>query len=306
MMETRARNSPSRRGRLGKRGRVPTKDIKEVEDLVELTYPPALRTHLAALRGWAGVLTEAYNELAWDLLYIGYWLMTPVIPGLEPITEGSRAPVVIVPGFCGRPRSFRRMRDRIAMAGHPVFVFESGWQMGSIPRKSRELSELLSRHGLEEVIVVGHSMGGLIAAEAMIRGENRIKRMIAVGVPFHGSYLALAGLVLLVALLSFCISDSRVSVPLMMAILSIPATRQMLPGSDFLATVRGQYDRIAEKVTCIWTQADNVLLVAASSLLLPEKDTEKAVLCEKMGHAHLLFGEAAHDLIVHQLANAGQ
>lgn len=36
----------------------------------------------------------------------------------------------------GRPRPFARMRDRVAALGHPVFVFESGWQWGSIVDKS--------------------------------------------------------------------------------------------------------------------------------------------------------------------------
>jgi hypothetical protein len=36
----------------------------------------------------------------------------------------------------GRPRPFTRMRDRIAALGHPVYVFESGWQWGSIVDKS--------------------------------------------------------------------------------------------------------------------------------------------------------------------------
>lgn len=112
------------------------------------------------------------QQIAWDLVYVGYWVMTPFIGGLPPIREGKpgKAPVVIVPGFCGerfrclspheplpsikstphqpqhnhphnhthsgRPRPFTRMRDRVAALGHPVYVFESGWQWGSIVDKS--------------------------------------------------------------------------------------------------------------------------------------------------------------------------
>lgn len=224
---------------------------QEVSDLVLETYPPLRPAKHTGLRNF---WREVWAELGYDGMYVGYWLLTPFVGGLAPITEGSKCPVVIVPGFCGRPRSFLKMRDRIAQAGHPVYVFESGWNWGCIVHKSRQLSALLASMPLppEGAIVVGHSMGGLVAATAMIRGEERIQRLIAVGVPFHGSYLALAGLVLFLWFFS-TFKDTATGVLLLALLLSVPSTRQMLPGSDLLRCLSDNYDRIEDRTTVIFS-----------------------------------------------------
>ena len=107
------------------------------------------------------------------------------------------------------------------------------------------------------------------------------------------------------------------------------ATRQMLPNSDFLSMLRPRYPLIADRVTCIYTPTDNVLLKAANALLIQVSNShlstplihstcpltylsiyactqdkeamDRAIACPTLGHAHLLFGDEAHDLILEQL-----
>jgi hypothetical protein len=49
---------------------------------------------------------------------------------------------------------------------------------------------------------------------------------------------------------------------------SLPPARQMLPNSDLIRCLRPHYPSIAHRVACIYTPSDNILLKAASALLL--------------------------------------
>ena len=76
----------------------------------------------------------------------------------------------------------------------------------------------------------------------------------------------------------------------------------MLPNSDLIACLRPHDPSIAPRVSCIYSPSDNILLVAASALLLQDEVSfSKAIECPVLGHAHLLFGDNAHDLIVSEL-----
>lgn len=57
---------------------------------------------------------------------------------------------MLVPGWCGRTRSFERMRDRLHQAGHPVFPVPLGSQLGCIDRKAGLLTAFLDKHQLDD------------------------------------------------------------------------------------------------------------------------------------------------------------
>jgi hypothetical protein len=65
-------------------------------------------------------------------------------------TAGSKRPVVLVPGWCGRTRSFRKMADRLEQEGFPVYPVPLGSQLGCIDRKAGLISKFLDAHGLED------------------------------------------------------------------------------------------------------------------------------------------------------------
>jgi hypothetical protein len=121
------------------------------------TSPDTLRGPKASRAGFAFAL-EVLHEIWLDLQYIFYWLMTPLIGAPPHLPKGDRTPVVIVPGFCGRPRAFTLMQAKLNAAGHPTYIFESGWNMGCIIGKAHGLSDFVTDLGLEECIVIGHSM----------------------------------------------------------------------------------------------------------------------------------------------------
>lgn len=277
--------------------------MQEVSSLVIESYPPLAQ----GKEGVRNLMRELLTEVWYDAKYVGWWLLTPFVGGLEHVTEGSKAPVVVVPGFCGRPRAFLGMRNRLAEAGHPVYVFESGWQWGCIVQKSRQLGDFLASLPLppEGAIVVGHSMGGLITCCAMLRGEPRIHRLVAVGVPFHGSYTALAGLAVFLFLFCTYCGDATTALTCLVVLLSVPSTRQMLPGSDLLRSLGDQYERIADRITVIFSSGDEILFDRASAFPT-RRCCEAAIEVKHLGHAFVAFGPPAIDLIVEQVSKSSK
>lgn len=147
--------------------------------------------------------------------------------------EGSRRPVVLVPGFLGRGLNFAPMRRYLLQGGHPVFCADLGFGVGCIREKAELLEALILEEGLEDFYMVGHSMGGLIQLAMGDEVAARVRHFISLGTAYRG------------ALLSHLIPVSV-------------AARQLNPGSDLveeiyerarrrgnLTAIIGRWDEIA-------------------------------------------------------------
>ncbi|KQO84364.1 hypothetical protein ASF17_02300 [Frigoribacterium sp. Leaf263] len=104
--------------------------------------------------------------------------------------EGARAPVLLLPGVYETWRFLRPLADRLSALGHPVVVVP-GLRHNRRPIKATaELAQaVLDAHDLRDVIVLGHSKGGLIGKTMMVSTdvEGRIARMVTVNSPFSGT-----------------------------------------------------------------------------------------------------------------------
>ncbi|HEX6289699.1 MAG TPA: alpha/beta hydrolase [Herpetosiphonaceae bacterium] len=61
----------------------------------------------------------------------------------------------------------------------------------SIAAYAEQVIRFLDELGIEQVALVGHSMGGMVALKTAIEHPNRIERVVTVGAPIVGSSLAL-------------------------------------------------------------------------------------------------------------------
>ncbi|MCX7150185.1 MAG: alpha/beta fold hydrolase [Rhodocyclales bacterium] len=125
----------------------------------------------------------------------GFWL------GPDRLTRssGRRLPLLLIHGYqCNRGFWFW-LRPRLEAAGwtvathnmEPVYADIDHYAEGIAGR----VAEVLAATGAPQVILVGHSMGGL-ASRAYLRryGRDKVARMITLGSPHHGSRLARLGL----------------------------------------------------------------------------------------------------------------
>lgn len=107
--------------------------------------------------------------------------------------EGTREPVVLLPGVYEPWQFLRPVGDRLNALGHPVhLVQEVGYNRLAVVPTAGLVAHLLVERDLRRVIIVGHSKGGLIGKQLMVTDAvaGRIDRMVAINTPFSGSSLA--------------------------------------------------------------------------------------------------------------------
>jgi pimeloyl-ACP methyl ester carboxylesterase len=128
----------------------------------------------------------------------------------EAIPEASGSVLVLVHGLCTNDLGWRRHgHDHGAALAHdlgyaPVYLhYNSGRQVAENGREFAALLETLAAQWpvpLQELTIIGHSMGGLIARSAVAAANaaqhawpGRLRRLVFLGTPHHGALLEQLG-----------------------------------------------------------------------------------------------------------------
>ncbi|QUY62273.1 Putative hydrolase/acyltransferase [Gulosibacter molinativorax] len=107
--------------------------------------------------------------------------------------EGTKAPVVIVPGVYEPWRFMTPLVESIHASGHPVHVLDPlGFNHRPVPEVGAQVERYLNAHDLKNVLLVTHSKGGLVGKYVMSGDEagDRVAAMLAIATPFSGSKYA--------------------------------------------------------------------------------------------------------------------
>jgi pimeloyl-ACP methyl ester carboxylesterase len=103
-----------------------------------------------------------------------------------PSPRALRAVGVMLPGYL-------KLRLRLEVAGfRPVFC-PFDWRR-DVDHLAREFARLIERSGERKALVVGHSMGGVIARAALAYDKRRIAKLVQLGAPNDGSFAPLQAL----------------------------------------------------------------------------------------------------------------
>jgi pimeloyl-ACP methyl ester carboxylesterase len=103
-----------------------------------------------------------------------------------PSPRALRAVGVMLPGYL-------KLRLRLEVAGfRPVFC-PFDWRR-DVDHLAREFARLIERSGERKALVVGHSMGGVIARATLAYDKRRIAKLIQLGAPNDGSFAPLQAL----------------------------------------------------------------------------------------------------------------
>lgn len=144
---------------------------------------------------WWRVPDGRRRDIARDYGFAVGWQLRALLrdaPRLERWRQGDadKAPVVLLPGVLERWHFLSSIGERMHRAGHAVHVVRSlGINRTGSPRQADRVAEFLAAEGLDGVVIVAHSKGGLIGKLAMLdpRCRDRIRGMVAVATPFNGS-----------------------------------------------------------------------------------------------------------------------
>ncbi|NRR28656.1 alpha/beta fold hydrolase [Oxalobacteraceae bacterium] len=108
---------------------------------------------------------------------------------------GAGLPVLLVHGYACNGGYWRQLSARLRQAGISHAALDLEPPGGDIDDFADQLEQAAARlcaaTGSVQLIVVGHSMGGLVARAWMRRyGSARVARVITLGTPHHGTALA--------------------------------------------------------------------------------------------------------------------
>ncbi|CAG0957935.1 Triacylglycerol lipase [Rhodocyclaceae bacterium] len=191
---------------------------------------------------------------------------------------GGGLPVLLVHGYqCNRGFWFWQ-RHALLRAGRTVATVNLEPVFASIDHYGeqlhRRIEEICAATGAEQVILVGHSMGGL-AARAYLRahGNGRVAKLVTLASPHFGTRLAMLGLG--------------------------TEAGQMVPGNDWLTTLNDQEDEALPAATvAAWSPYDNFVM-PQDNALLPIRDTRNL---GPIGHLAMAFSPAVTQLLLKETA----
>lgn len=187
----------------------------------------------------------------------------------------ERPPVVLIPGFA---------LNRGSMSMLALYLRRCGWRwvhaINNRPRNTtvpilarnlaHEIEELCVASGVEQVDLVGHSMGGIIAGFYVneLGGQRRVRRLVTLGTPWAGTRTWVFGW--------------------------FREARDLRPGSAVL----GAACPPSVPTTSIWSTSDAVVLPPEASVL----DGAPAVHLPHVGHLEMLVNGRAWRAVGEALA----
>ena len=90
--------------------------------------------------------------------------------------------------------AYERLRLVLRIAGFDAVFHPYDWRRDML-WNGRELADRLLREKRQDVVIVGHSMGGLVARAALAhKGAERIARVIQLGAPNKGTFVSIQAL----------------------------------------------------------------------------------------------------------------
>jgi pimeloyl-ACP methyl ester carboxylesterase len=203
---------------------------------------------------------------------------------------GAGPPVILVHGLSGSGRWWRRTVG--ALTPHRrVYVVDLigfGASRAGIPFTLAEAAGYLLRWmdqlDLERASLVGHSMGGLIAAELAADAPDRIDRLVLVdpaALPFETHYLTHA--LSLIRELRY-ISPSFLPVLLADALRAGPITLWRAAAALLLTDMRPKLARISAPTLVIWGEHDALVPMKLAKQLASYLRYEQLVVVKGAGH----------------------
>lgn len=183
--------------------------------------------------------------------------------GDDRLQAGSgRPPVLLIHGYGCSRAAWWWQRRRLEAAGWSVATINLEPLYTSIENYveplSRRVDEVLAQSGAKRLVVVGHSMGGLVARAYLRRhGVSKVLRLVTLGTPHGGSELAKMG--------------------------AGENARQMRPGSPWLAALASAVPPLDRLV--IFSAHDNYVLPQAN---LEWPGAQRQTI-DGLGHLAMLF-----------------
>jgi pimeloyl-ACP methyl ester carboxylesterase len=208
--------------------------------------------------------------------------------------------VLLLQGFFQTRNIWEVMEDRLRHDGYAVMSFNLGginrFNTNPVDQSAQLVAEkidaLSERHGFQRLHVVGHSKGGLIARRYVqaYGGDQRVKSLITLGTPHHGTSTAWVG----VAITGFGLVRS--------------SARELLPRSALVSALSRDSFPAPITLTSIYSR-DDLVCPYWASILRPrsgEEDRLNNVEVKGIGHSQLVWDPGVYRRVRERLDQAAE
>lgn len=228
---------------------------------------------------WRGLTMFLREWAAYCLLFSVIMPFERVFMGKERLktVAAGRLPVLLIHGYQCNRGFWWWIRPRLERAGwqvathslHPVFADIDEY----VEQVSQRIEDVCSATGAQRLILVGHSMGGLVA-RAYLRqaGPARVARLVTLGSPHHGSKLAILGI-------------GR-------------NARQMVPGNRWLDALNRAGAIPAMQTVSLYSCQDNYVMPQDSPVIVEAKNLPFS----GIGHLEMAFSAWTAGVLLDELA----
>ncbi len=203
--------------------------------------------------------------------------------------------VLLLHGFFQTRNVWEMMEDRLRHDGYGVFSFDLGglfWRFNT--RSIGDLSSLVAdkiegicrRHSLDRFHIIGHSKGGMIARHYVQHhgGDARVKSLITLGSPHHGTPTAALG------------------IGLMFGGLISRSPLQMLPGSALVKRMKKDTFPPAIPLVSVFSKHDLICPWWCSMLHpRPGESSMKNLAVRGVGHTALTYDPEVYQMVKGEL-----
>ena len=201
----------------------------------------------AASLGVAGALRMYLQELRATLVSSSWSMPFRRLARVPTVLEAG-TPVLLIHGYGCNSGYWRRLSGLLRQARRSFYAVDLEPVLGDIdgylPQVSRAIERLCTATGQTRVIVVAHSMGGLVARSWLrTHGDARVVALITLGTPHAGTGLACYGLG--ENSRQMCADPRNVEKPCSAWLACLQATAQMVP----LVSIYSCHDNIVAPYT---------------------------------------------------------
>ena len=186
--------------------------------------------------------------------------------------SGDLPTVILIPGVYENWFYFRKIRTYLLKRGYNIINADSLYRSKSIAEDANALSSYINDNLFENVILVGHSSGGITALKCL-KNNDRIKKVIAIAVPFSG------------------VKNGH--------FLRTTRVRELLPNSDEVKDIKLLPTDLLNKVVSIYPTYDNQIWSKSGSLL----DSVESIRLKSNGHHLILKSDELLDTLSRVIVN---
>lgn len=185
-------------------------------------------------------------------------------------TKENKAPIILIPGMFSKWNFLKSIADPLSLKGHPIYVLgHLGYNTQEIHHASKLVHDFIEEKGLDKIIVVSHSKGGLVGKHVLAfhNRQNKVKKLITIATPFGGSEIA--------------------------KIAPLKSVRELVPESEIIQTLQ-QKKEVNNKIVSIFGVFDNHVWPESSCRL----EGAKNIQVNAYGHHKILASKEVVEAVL--------